>query len=383
MQKQRMSITKAHIVKPRALLTAACLSLFPLVSFAQSSVTLYGVISVGIGYTSNQGGKSLVSLVSGPTYPARFGLKGHEDLGGGTAAIFTLENGFSIGTGALANGGKMFGRQSWVGLQNDKYGTVTLGRQYDEMSQQLVWSEAASQFASFYAAHIGDTDNIFDTLRQNNTIRYASPKFKGFSYAGQYSFSNSTSFANNRAYSAGASYEHGPLRLGVAMLENDQPASTTNTNGAINDSYGFTSPFTKSQNNALVGQQRSFAGAAGYNLGFAQVNVNYSNTLFDYQDFTGRRIQTVEVMIDRRFRPDILAGIGYTFTTSKTSDDTKSHYNQVNAGIVYSLSKRTDVIGTVSYQRAGGSATQAEIFTTSLSSGKSETAAVLSLRTKF
>lgn len=368
---------------PRSLLAAACLSLFPLASFAQSSVTLYGVISVGIGYTSNQGGKSLVSLVNGPTYPARFGFKGREDLGGGYAAIFTLENGFSIGNGALAQGGKLFGRQSWVGLTNDKYGTLTAGRQYDEMAQQLVWSEAAARFTSFYAAHVGDSDNIFDTIRQNNTLRYASPSIAGFSFAGQYSFSNSTNFADNRAYSIGASYLRGPLHLGVAMLQNDNPASTTNTNGAINDSYGFTSPFTRGANNALVAQQRTFAGAAGYDFGFVNLAMNYSNVLFKYQDATGRRVQNIEVIVEKRFRPDILAGIGYTFTVSDLSNGTQGHYNQLNTGVVYSLSKRTDLIGTVSYQRAGGAAKTAQIFTTSASSSKNQTAAVAALRVKF
>lgn len=383
MKNRSLKAIRTLAPKKPILLAAACLSLTPLAAFAQSSVTLYGVISVGIGYTSNQGGKSLVSLVNGPTYPARFGFKGREDLGGGYAAIFTLENGFSIGSGALAQGGKLFGRQSWVGLQSDRFGTVTMGRQYDEMAQQLVWSEAAARFASFYAAHIGDSDNIFDTLRQNNTVRYASPNIHGLTFAGQYSFSNSTSFADNRAYSVGASYQRGPLRLGIAMLQNDNPASTTNTNGAISDSYGFTSPFTRSDKNALVVQQRSVAGAAGYDLGFATVAMNYSNVMFRYQDSTGRHVQNVEVVIDKHFRPDLLAGIGYTFTTSETSGGVNSHYNQINAGVVYSLSKRTDLIGTVSYQRAGGAAKYAQIFTTSASSSQNETAAVAALRVKF
>jgi general bacterial porin, GBP family len=383
MKSPRLKAPASVAPGPRSLLAAACLSLFPLASFAQSSVTLYGVISVGIGYTSNQGGKSLVSLVNGPTYPARFGFKGREDLGGGYAAIFTLENGFSIGNGALAQGGKLFGRQSWVGLTNDKYGTLTAGRQYDEMAQQLVWSEAAARFTSFYAAHVGDSDNIFDTIRQNNTLRYASPSIAGFSFAGQYSFSNSTNFADNRAYSIGASYLRGPLHLGVAMLQNDNPASTTNTNGAINDSYGFTSPFTRGANNALVAQQRTFAGAAGYDFGFVNLAMNYSNVLFKYQDATGRRVQNIEVIVEKRFRPDILAGIGYTFTVSDLSNGTQGHYNQLNTGVVYSLSKRTDLIGTVSYQRAGGAAKTAQIFTTSASSSKNETAAVAALRVKF
>ena len=83
---------------------------------AQSSVTLYGVIDQGINYTNNSGGNSLVEMASGHVQGSRFGLRGSEDLGGGTKAIFQLENGFSADTGRLGQGGRMFGRQAYVGL---------------------------------------------------------------------------------------------------------------------------------------------------------------------------------------------------------------------------------------------------------------------------
>jgi predicted porin len=60
-------------------------------------------------------------------------LKGEEDLGGGLKAIFQLENGFDPGTGKLNQGGREFGRQAFVGLTRDQWGTVTLGRQYDPL----------------------------------------------------------------------------------------------------------------------------------------------------------------------------------------------------------------------------------------------------------
>ena len=62
---------------------------------------------------------------------SRWGFKGSEDIGGGLEATFTLKNGFELNTGNLAQGGDEFGRQTFVGLSNDRYGAVTLGRQYD------------------------------------------------------------------------------------------------------------------------------------------------------------------------------------------------------------------------------------------------------------
>ncbi|NHH78145.1 Outer membrane porin protein [Burkholderia gladioli] len=103
-------------------------------ALAQSSVTLYGVIDEGLNYTNNIGGKGgAVELTSGYAQGSRWGLRGTEDLGGGLAAIFTLENGFDASSGKAQEGGRMFGRQAYVGLQDKRYGTVTLGRQYDSM----------------------------------------------------------------------------------------------------------------------------------------------------------------------------------------------------------------------------------------------------------
>src|SRR6266404_6238224 len=106
-------------------------------AFAQSSVTLYGLISSGIVYANNQKGAdkqghSTWQFASGPMQTPRWGVKGAEDLGGGVKAIFTLENGYNLGTGALSQGGREFGRQAFVGLSSNTLGTVSLGRQYDE-----------------------------------------------------------------------------------------------------------------------------------------------------------------------------------------------------------------------------------------------------------
>ncbi len=104
---------------------------------AQSSVTLYGLIDAGVAYTNNveKGGTRgpLFQATSGEINGSRFGLRGSEDLGGGLRAIFVLENGFSVTNGKLAQDNRLFGRQAYVGLSSNQFGTVTLGRQYDAL----------------------------------------------------------------------------------------------------------------------------------------------------------------------------------------------------------------------------------------------------------
>ena len=122
---------------------------------AQSSVTLYGFVDAGLVYVNNQSGHSNVETITGQTSGSRWGLRGSEDLGGGLKAIFTLENGFDTSNGKLLQGGREFGRQAFVGLSSDTWGAVTLGRQYDPMTE-LVGEIAATSMWAWLGTHPGD-----------------------------------------------------------------------------------------------------------------------------------------------------------------------------------------------------------------------------------
>jgi outer membrane protein OmpU len=117
---------------------------------AQSSVTLYGLIDAGLTYISNEGGSHLFEFQDGANFGSRIGFKGSEDLGGGLKAIFQLENGFTLGTGQLRNNGALFGRQAFVGLASDHYGTLTMGNQYDFIADYITPFNI-NGYASVYA----------------------------------------------------------------------------------------------------------------------------------------------------------------------------------------------------------------------------------------
>src|SRR5215469_10241739 len=106
---------------------------------AQSSVTLYGLIDTSLLYSSSArvnaanpsaGGGTQWQEFAGSLSTPRWGMRGSEDLGGGLKADFMLESGFNSTNGTLKNGGDLFGRQAWIGLNASQYGTLTLGRQY-------------------------------------------------------------------------------------------------------------------------------------------------------------------------------------------------------------------------------------------------------------
>src|SRR4051812_7708957 len=93
---------------------------------AQNAVTLYGPLDAGPMYTNNvaKGSESgpLIQATSGTINGSRWGLKGAETIGSGTKLIFVLENGFNVQTGRLAQDGREFGRQAFVGIASDQFG---------------------------------------------------------------------------------------------------------------------------------------------------------------------------------------------------------------------------------------------------------------------
>jgi len=192
-------------MKKRYLVFSAALCASGHVS-AQSSVTLYGLISEGLTWVNNEGGAHNYRLLSGSNQNNRLGFKINEDLGGGTQVVGQLENGFDITNGRFGQGGRMFGRQAFVGLSDVRFGTLTAGRQYD-MFWDYLTPFAAGVANSGLLATPGDADNLMGSWRYNNSIKYRSPNLGGFDAEAMYAFSNAAGqFSVNRAFSAGARY---------------------------------------------------------------------------------------------------------------------------------------------------------------------------------
>src|SRR5258708_11704318 len=101
-------------------------------TYAQSTVTLYGRVSSGLDFVTNvatPNGKSKHNFRFGSDQYGYswFGLTGNEDLGGGLHAVFKLESLFTSGTGEIFPN-SLFTRDAYVGLSNDKFGSIWFGR---------------------------------------------------------------------------------------------------------------------------------------------------------------------------------------------------------------------------------------------------------------
>ena len=163
---------------------------------AQSGVTLYGVLDSSVAYTSNANaaGDSVTKM---PTLtgslPSRFGVKGVEDLGGGLQAIFALESGFGVDTGIAGQGGRLFGRQSYVGLKG-RYGTLTLGRQMN----MSFWATQKSDIMGPALFSISSLDLYLPNARSDNAIGYLGT-FSSVTVGATYSLGRDASAAGGPA----------------------------------------------------------------------------------------------------------------------------------------------------------------------------------------
>ena len=257
----------------RTLITATILGAFTASAHAQSSVTLYGTLDAGLVYSNNQLGHSNWQLGSGAASSTYFGLRGNEDLGGGLRAVFTLESGFNLNNGQLAESGTTFNRQAYVGLQSDRYGAITLGRQYDPTVDYLSpLSAAGAGYGNNLAGHPFDNDNLARSFSVQNSVKYTSPSYMGLRVGGLYGFSNqSGDFSNNRAWSIGTSYDYGPLRFAASYLQIDNGGN--NTNGAV--SFGNGSATVAAQS------QRTYGAGVNYSVGPATLGFVYTHSQFD------------------------------------------------------------------------------------------------------
>jgi predicted porin len=249
-----------------ALAVASALAAAP--ALAQTNVQIYGTIDMGVSHRTNSyqnGVASKTSIDSGMSEGNRLGFKGVEDLGNGLKALFTLEAGFDGDTGEQAQGGRLFGRQAFVGLTSD-YGTVIAGRLYTPHYSFLSSLDpfkdgTVGRYSNVYGltpeyvqggnGKWGDNPNynraptpygspddelgnkydddytgahgLFNPQRVDNAIAYVSPTwFGGFNVTAAYSNNafgqeGNENRGDNRVIAILPRYTNGPIDLGLSF----------------------------------------------------------------------------------------------------------------------------------------------------------------------
>jgi predicted porin len=342
---------------------------------AQSSVTLYGIIDEGVQFNTNAknvvngvnvGGRQLTLDSINGLNGSRWGFRGAEDLGGGLAAIFDIQGGINVNTGAFAQGGTPFGRTTYVGLNSLDYGAVTLGRQYDLVVAYVQPVTSTGYIGgSTTFGHPVDLDNLVNTLRVNNSIKYASPKLGGFSFGAELSLGGQPgNFTGGSGYSFGASYSGGALTVGAGFNYFKNPTGSTAGTGLFTDNVSGATSLSGTMNSNYVSASSYQVAAIGatYAIGPAVVGLTYSNTQYGNVASLGGvspKFNDLEAGLRWQFSPVFLAGIAYNYTSSTGVEAHgvslgDQHYHQVAVLADYFISKRTDVYFTGAIQLASG-----------------------------
>jgi predicted porin len=230
-------------------LALALVAATPLLAAAQTSnVQLYGILDAAISSQDTDGAAGRQTVVnSGNQSSSRFGFRGSEDLGNGLKAIFNLEAGTSIDTGA--GDSALFGRRAVVGLEGD-FGTLTLGREYSPIAAIAGATDAFGQ--GFYGSNLSAFSNAYPnpsatttnrlTRRLGNSINYKSTSFSGFKLLAAYAAGETTETATlSKGDLVGIGFEYalGGLYLGGAYQQIDRVPADDDKESAIGAAYKF------------------------------------------------------------------------------------------------------------------------------------------------
>lgn len=223
----------------KKLIALAVAGLASTAAFAQTNVTIYGIVDAGYVHATGEDGNGdktkFSGIQSGVLSGSRIGFKGEEALGNGLKAVFTLEYALNAdvnnGVGA---GGALAARQQFVGLSHAKLGTVALGRQYAPGYNATVRNDpTAAVFGpqSILSSTAGMTITPNSAARINNSVTYTSANFSGFSVSGIYGFGEGVGAAVDRTddgfLGIGANYANGGLNLDLVYQDRQNLAANT------------------------------------------------------------------------------------------------------------------------------------------------------------
>jgi len=366
----------------KSLFAIAAVTAFAGAAQAQSSVTVYGVIDMGIiGGNANTNGSTATTktsgfgVVTGGESTSRIGFRGNEDLGGGLSAFFTIENKIDPDSSTSLS----TNRQAFVGLKKNGLGAISVGSQntpiYDavlatdpsgvnNMAGNLVTlSKKGSQTEQ--VASSGVSTNGAYATRLSNTVVFKTEKFAGFGARGMIlaSTANSTETATGNGTQTGAGGINNTTGWGLGLdynwdkfnvtanIQNLRASSNTNTIATpapvLFSAAGVVTGGTNVQDNG------SYI-SAGYDFGILKAAYQYvsrkasddTNTA-NYSKYTANQIG-VTSYVTPTIQAFATAGMGKYVAMPATLSaapyvPSAANLNAFQVGTNYWFSKRTNL----------------------------------------
>jgi predicted porin len=225
----------------KSLFALAAVTAFAGAAQAQSSVTVYGILDVGFvggnerAATSSVAKQTWGTLGNSAQSTSRLGFRGREDLGGGTAAFFTLEMAVTPNSNAVPLSSN---RNAFVGLSQKGIGQAAIGLQ-----NTLIADAMGPTLTSNFATVTGSV--LFPGLNGAPTASRGGTAAGYLTDNAQASNGNQAAFTFRTANTLKAQSERIGGFVGSAMLvmNNNDTTQTANTadsrTGGTNNQNGW------------------------------------------------------------------------------------------------------------------------------------------------
>ena len=192
-----------------------------------SQVTVFGLLDLSVGETKAPGGERDRGVDNGKMTTSHIGFRGSEDLGGGLAAVFRLETFLRADTGRSGrfDGDSFWSRNATVGLSDQRYGTLTLGRNTTPLFVSTLQFNPFGDSYGYSPAirHIFTSGTVTGDSAWNGSILYSSPSFAGVRFGA--AVTDST--GNGRNWGLNAGYSNGPIGASLVFQNVEKDNSAT------------------------------------------------------------------------------------------------------------------------------------------------------------
>jgi predicted porin len=369
----------------KSLFAIAAVTAFAGAAQAQSSVTVYGIMDMGVA-----GGNSRSATTSGVTNntglgvaangqsTSRLGFRGTEDLGGGMSAFFTFETGLLPNSNTAGQLSTFNARQAFVGLAQKGIGRVALGTQQtivhnvvgrttagqqNNVVGDLIYPVNGTGPQATVSTAYGLTSGQSYAVRVQNAVTFATENLSGFqanvmvvgsgSNTNQGAGSTTTATggqATNSGYGLGVNYSLKQLFL-TANYQSFTNKTTATTNPGTSPTtapanFGLFSPAQAATNGLnVVDNTMYFAGS--YNFGILQAFAGYINRKVSAQSnssyFQRYTAQQIGVRSNLTPKINVFASVGTGAWENTGYDSASANINGYQLGTNYILSKRTNL----------------------------------------
>ena len=353
-------------------------------AWAQSSVTLTGILDVGVTRVSGLRGGSVSALSSGIMDGSRVIVRANEDLGGGWRALATLEHRLELDTGlstnrppsagqlpdrvsqasrlglpgalqpvvsavaaSIGNGvgvnlsGAFWDRQAFVGVVTP-VGAILAGRQYTPAFEISAAFDAFGTQSAASAGQVGSLPAAID-IRLSNTVAWRA-EMGGFVASAMVGAGEGSS-TSGRFIGAQAQYRAGSWSVGIGLNKRDNERAQDSLQSLV---VGATLALGPGRVYAMVGdiQDDNPSGVSGI-AALVTPSVGPTNAALVQGAFTNAFKQDAR-LVHLGYRATMGVHTIYAGTTQyddqrAANADTRS----VGAAYSYALSKRTDINAAV------------------------------------